>query len=216
MRAVIFANGQIHNSPLPIAEHDLLIAADGGARNVLRWGMVPHVLIGDYDSLERDELAGIERAGAMMVRFPENKDETDLELALDYALSHGAEEITLYGLFGGRWDMTFANLLLLAGAKYAGVRLVVIDNGSTLHILRSGGALRLNGSPGDIVSVLPLAGPAEGVSYEGLTWPLVNAVLPFGTPRGVSNTLAGSQAQITLKNGTLLVVHQPLPVDQPR
>lgn len=209
MHILIFANGLITGSPLPLPPYDLLVAADGGARNAFRFGLVPDVMIGDFDSLSPDEIAGFERAGAGTMRFPAEKDETDLELALDFAVKNRADKITLYGLFGGRWDMTFANLLLIAGAKYAGIRLTIMEASTKMYILRDGETQKLTGAPGDTVSVLPLSGPAEGVTYSGLTWPLVSATLPFGTPRGVSNTLASSPASIKINTGILLVVHTP-------
>lgn len=208
MHIIIFANGHIPNMPLPLPEHDLLVAADGGARNAFRFGHVPDVLIGDFDSLTPDEVAHFDRAGTSPIRFPSDKDETDLELALDFAVKAGAAAITFYGLFGGRWDMTFANLLLLAGEKYAAVRFTIVDGSTKLYILRPGQSLDLFGAPGDLVSVLPLDGPAAGVTYTGLAWPLKDAVLPFGTPRGVSNSLAENHATITIKTGAVLVVHQ--------
>lgn len=207
MHTIIFANGLIEASPLPLPLHDLLIAADGGARNAFRFGLVPDILIGDFDSLTEDEIAGFDRAGAAAIHHPAEKDETDLELALDFAADEGADAITLYGLFGGRWDMTFANLLLLATPRFAGIRLTIIAGHTKMHILHGGGSLQLTGTPGETVSILPLGGPAEGLSYKGLAWPLTDADLPLGSPRGVSNTLKHAQATITLRRGTVLVYH---------
>jgi thiamine pyrophosphokinase len=208
MHALIFANGEPAPFPSPLPPHDLLLAADGGAARLSSGGVTPNVILGDLDSLTPAELAHFDRAGASIYRFPPGKDQTDLELALDFALQSGATEITLYALFGGRWDMTFANLLLLASPKYAGVQLRVIEGNTTLHLLRGGETLTLAGCTGDTVSVLPLS-HASGVTYRGLAYPLANAALPFGTPRGVSNTLQSDTAEISLTNGTLLVVHTP-------
>ena len=209
MHTIILANGHLPTPILSFPPHDLMIAADGGARHAWQRGAgkIPDVIIGDLDSLSPDEQAGYDRAGASLYRFPADKDQTDLELALDFALKSGATEITLYGLFGGRWDMTFANLLLLAEPKYAGVRLHVIEGDTDLYILRGGETLTLHGTPGQTVSVIPLAGDASGVTYHGLAWHLQNATLPFGTPRGVSNTFAANDAMITLREGIVLVVH---------
>jgi len=210
MHILLLANGHIPTPLESFPPHDLLIAADGGARHA--WqngkGKIPDVIIGDLDSLTPDEQAGYDRAGASLYRYPPEKDETDLELALDFALQQHATEITLYGLFGGRWDMTFANLFLLAAPKYAGVRLHVIDGDTDMYILRGGETLTLHGQPGDPLSSLPLNGDATGVTYTGLTYPLQNATLPFGTPRGVSNTMAAETAEISLQEGILLITHQ--------
>ncbi len=208
MHTIIFANGHIPTSPLPLPAHDLLIAADGGAGNAAQFNLLPDVVIGDFDSLSPSEIAAFDQDGTKSIRYTAEKDETDLELAMDYAAGQGADEITLYGLLGGRWDMTFANLLLLASEKYAGIRFKAVDGNTSFHILHGGESLQLQGEPGDIVSVLPLRGPAEGVSYQGLTWPLEEANLPFGTPRGVSNTITDTLATISIQKGTVLVVHK--------
>lgn len=210
MHAILLANGKLPEPISTLPPHDLLIAADGGARHAWQWGKgrVPDVIIGDLDSLSPDEQAGYDRAGASIYRYPADKDATDLELALDFALKSGATEITLYGLFGGRWDMTFANLLLLAASKYAGVRLHAIEGDTHLYILRGGETLTLHSQPGDPVSVLPLGGDAVGISYTGLVYPLDNATLPFATSRGVSNSLLAETATITFAQGVLLIIHR--------
>ncbi|MFQ5616685.1 MAG: thiamine diphosphokinase, partial [Anaerolineales bacterium] len=216
MHAIILANAPL-SAPLDeLPPHDLLVAANGGARHAFRAGMIPDAIIGDMDSLAPDEAAGFERAGASLFRYPADKDETDLELALDFAVRQRATEITLYGLFGGRWDMTFANLLLLPAPKYAGVRLRVVEGDTEMYILRGGEALTLPGRPGDTVSVIPLGGDAVGLAYRGLEWPLEDAMLPFGTPRGVSNRLLAEEAIITLQQGVILcIIAHKCPIYKP-
>ena len=209
---LIFANADFAPTPLP--PHDAIIAADGGARHVKALGLIPDEIVGDLDSLSEDEIAGYDRAGSGIHRYSPEKDETDLELALDFAAQHGAGKITCYGLFGGRWDMTFANLLLLADPRYAGIELQVVAGDATLYILRGGEARTISGRPGDTVSVIPLNGPAEGLTYTGLHWPLEHATLPFASPRGVSNTMAAEKATISLHTGVVVIVHHspgPLP-----
>lgn len=205
MHCLIFANGHIDKFPNSLPEHDLLIAADGGARNASRFGLTPDIVIGDLDSLTLDEATGLETAGARILRHPADKDETDLELALDHAMAQGATAVTLYGLFGGRWDMTFANLLLLSRPKYAGLKLAIEAGDTHMVILRGGEVTRLAGEPGSTVSVLPINGPAVGLTYKGLAWPLELATLPAGSPRGVSNRMQEADAVISLEEGVVLI-----------
>ncbi|MBN1667252.1 MAG: thiamine diphosphokinase [Anaerolineales bacterium] len=203
----IIANGELPSRELRIPEEAFLIAADGGGRHCLRLGLKPRIVIGDFDSLSPAEIATIEQAGAELIRYPADKDQTDLELALELALARGAQTIKLYGLLGGRWDMSFANLLLLAAPRYDALQLSVWSAKTEVHILRGGESLVLSGAPGDTISAIPIHGPANGLSYQGMLWPLENADLPAGTPRGVSNRLTAPQAVIRLEQGRLLLFH---------
>ena len=206
MKVIIFANGAVPQATqIPLQPEAWVIAADGGARHCLKLGIMPQVVIGDFDSLTAAETNQLEAAGTRLIRHPADKDETDLELALDCALQQGASQVTCYGMLGGRWDMSFANLLLLAAPRYAHLRCRVVAGDTEAHILHAGQTLELRGQPGDTVSVVPLHGAARGLTYHGLQWPLQNATLPFGSPRGVSNRMTDSTAQITLKEGVVVV-----------
>lgn len=207
MEFVIFANGEVNLKTLTIAEPQVIIAADGGANHCLRLGIQPDILIGDLDSINSDSHADLEAAGIHIIRYAENKDETDLELAINYAVEHGATRITLYGILGGRWDMSFANVMLLAAPKYAAIEFHVISVSLQIFILRDGQTATLFGNPGDIVSVLPFGGDALGIRYSGLAWSLDHGNLNTGSPIGVSNRMLEKEATITLESGTLIIFH---------
>ncbi len=208
MRALIFANGPLSD---PQAVHSLLrpddwlIAADGGARHCLELGLTPAVVIGDFDSLQEDEVKALRKAGSKMVRHPRSKDQTDLELAIRHALNDGATEILILGGVGGRWDQTLANLLLPALPDMPETRIWLVDGPSRATILRSGGRLRFHGQPGDIVSLVPLGGSVLGVTTEGLEYPLTEEPLAFGSTLGISNTMLGNSASVELDIGVLAI-----------
>ncbi|HIE37724.1 MAG TPA: thiamine diphosphokinase [Anaerolineales bacterium] len=219
MRAVIFANGRF---PDPAAHRhllrpdDLVVAADGGAAHARALGVTPYVVIGDLDSLEPDLRAELAEAGAQFLTRSPAKDETDLELALLYAVRQGAEEVLILGALGGRIDQTVANLLLLAHPALAGVRVRVIEGAQTAFLIRD--EALIEGRPGDTVSLIPLGGDARGVTAEGLRWPLREGTLRFGPARGVSNILLGRQARVHVREGMLLCVitHHPNPEEEER
>ena len=134
------------------------------------------------------------------------KNETDTELAVQVALEQGAERITLLGGIGGeRFDHTMANILLLAGFEM--VPLQIIDGPSTCWLLRGPGSTSIEGSSGDLLSLLPLTGEAVGVRTTDLYYPLYGETLYFGKPRGVSNVLISERAEVLLELGLLLVIH---------
>jgi len=193
----------------PYQEHirtaDLLIAADGGALPLLRAGIVPHVAIGDMDSIDAAGLAALEAHGITPQRFPREKDETDLELALLYAAAAGATAIDILGAMGGRWDHTLANVALLALPELRERRARLLADRQTLFLVRD--AAVLEGQAGDTISLLPLAGDAHGITTKGLRYPLDDATLRYERARGVSNVLLAPPGSVSLRQGLLLVVH---------
>jgi thiamine pyrophosphokinase len=211
MRALVVANGHLSHPACDRAHlrpDDWVLAADGGLRNCRLLGLEPAVIIGDLDSVSSSDLLPLHSTGVTIVQHPERKDETDLELALAYAVAHGAEQILVLGALGDRWDQTLANALLLASPILAAVPTWLVDGRQQVTLLRPNAPLALRGRPGDTLSLLPLAGDARGVTTSGLEYPLDNETLHFAATRGVSNTLLGMTATVQLTAGLLLVVHR--------
>lgn len=211
MRAVIFANGTLGDLaqiiPL-IRSGDLLIAANGGSLNCLSSGRWPHTVVGDLDSISHDLLLEFRRHNVNFLEHPRDKDKTDLELALQFAISQGAVEVLLLGLYGERLDQTLANLLLLARDDWKDVRVTLSSGAELAYLLHSEGSINLIGKPGDIVSLIPLSEIVRGVSTQGLRWPLSGADLSFGTTLSISNELTTSEASVKILSGKLLVTHR--------
>jgi thiamine pyrophosphokinase len=163
------------------------------------------------DSLTNASRDGLAARGTRFVEHPRAKDETDLELALTYAIGQGAEEILILGALGGRLDHTLANLLLLTLPSLKGVTVRIMDGHEEALLVRSGERVMLRGNPGDTVSLLPVGGDANGVTTRGLAWALAGDRLRFGFSRGVSNQMTAQEAEIGVKEGLLWVVHGPAP-----
>ena len=210
MKAIVFANGELHDLPAALAlttEADLLIAADGGARHCQRLGITPDLIIGDLDSLTAEERRIWEQAGVRIIKYPADKDETDLELALLHALETGCTEALVLGGLGKRWDQTLANLLLPSYANLAGLVISFWDAGTWFYLISDQQTIRA--PKGTTISLLPIGGDAHGITTTGLTYPLENETLYTGVTRGVSNALLGEQATITLTSGRLLCIILP-------
>ncbi len=210
MRAVVIANGRLSYAAADrtrILPDDWILAADGGLHNCHRLGLVPAVVIGDFDSVDAADLAPLQATGVTIVRHPERKDKTDLELALEYAVRHGAGEILVLGALGDRWDQTLANALLLASPALAAARTWLADGSQQVALARPGETLQIHGVPGDTLSLLPAGGDAHGVTTDGLEYPLHDETLRFAATRGVSNKLTDTTATVHLTAGLLLVVH---------
>lgn len=208
MRAVIVANGPMAKPPLGTLVRrggDLVVCVDGGAARSLTLGLKPDVVVGDMDSIDPALRQHLMEEGVRMVEFPRRKDETDLELAVRYAVTEGATDLVLLGALGGRIDHTLANLMLLASPELEGVGARIVEGNQEVFLVREEAVIE--GKPGDTVSLLPLTEDAAGIYTEGLEYPLQDGVLTFGAARGVSNVLLDSKARVRLKKGLLLVVH---------
>lgn len=208
MRVLIVANAPIApDRRLPAcAQHtDYIIAADGGAHPLIDAGITPHVLIGDLDSLAPAHIAQLTKQGTEIRRYPRDKDETDLELALQAAVTYGASHIDLFCVLGGRWDHTFATIAMLTLPMLAHCRVHIYAEQQTLCIVRD--HMQLPGEVGDVLSLLPLTPVVTGITTTGLEYPLHDATLRFEHSRGVSNVITATPATVTLTDGILLIVH---------
>jgi thiamine pyrophosphokinase len=214
-KAVIFCNGkkeQILLSPLlnkkiPY-EKSLMICADGGIRHAFSAFLVPHFVIGDLDSLSQKDREKIEKKKIKVITYPTDKDFTDSELALNFAIKKGCKKVFLLKTFGDRIDHFLSNLFLFEKFASLGIEIEVLQKNQHLFFLtEKKSSLKISGGKGDLISLLPLRGDCLSVKTIGLTYPLNEETLFYGSSRGVSNVFINTKAEIQLKKGSLLVVH---------
>jgi thiamine pyrophosphokinase len=210
-RALIFANGEQLNIPAVqqlLQPDDFLVAADGGLRHLLSLGRMPHLLIGDLDSVSPAEIDRVVQAGVLVQRYPVHKDETDLELALLAAKQQGCTEMIILAALGGRLDMTLGNIALLLLPELAGCSMRLEDGVEEVFFIQPGVAGRvILGRAGERVSLLPWGGSAEGIHTEGLYYPLRGETLYPERSRGISNQMLGKQALVIFESGLLVCIH---------
>jgi thiamine pyrophosphokinase len=184
-----------------------IIAADSGVDIAYGLGWTPDVAIGDFDSVTPVGLARARRDGVEIIEHPAAKDETDIELALREAIHRGATEVTVVALGGGRLDHFLANVLALGAGDLASARVSAVTDTAKVVVVRGGDPpVPLEGVPGDLVTLLPVGGPAAGIVTSGLLYPLDHDTLPAGTSRGVSNVVTSVPATVALEAGTLLAI----------
>ena len=214
-RIVIFANGGVPSlgtARALLQADDYIIAADGGANHLLAMGILPEVVIGDLDSINEDTLFELTNAEVTIEQYSEDKDETDIELALHYAVELHPSAILIVGALGGRLDQTLANLSVLTDPTLPAIDVRLDDGVEEAFFCRAsagkGGQAEVRGRSGDVVSLIPWHGPVEAVITEGLQWPLYGETLYPDRSRGVSNVLLGDTASIRIQSGLLLIVHR--------
>ncbi|MHB8772091.1 MAG: thiamine diphosphokinase [Syntrophales bacterium] len=181
-----------------------VICADRGARHLQAAGIVPTLIVGDMDSLDGESIRRYEAQGARFIRHPQEKDETDTELALDEAFALEPAEVWIWGAMGYRIDHTLANVSLLLRGAERGVAVKLIDQWCEVFLVS--GRTEVEGEAGQTVSLFPFAGDAAGITLMGFEYPLTKAVLTVGHPRGTSNRLAGARGVIEVERGRLLAV----------
>ncbi len=210
MRAAIFLNGASDSESVlgAVAKAaDLIVAADGGARHALAAGIVPDLIVGDLDSLEKDLAREAQRRGASLQRHPRKKDKMDGQLAVLAAAERGATAADFACAAGGKPGAVFAIPHILLAAERTGMRSTVFADWGCMFVLEAG-SRTVEGKAGDSVSIFPLAGPAMGVTLEGMAYPLQNAILHPGDTLGFHNELIGQQAKVSIEGGSLLVVQE--------
>jgi len=182
------------------------IAADGAWAKAQCLGLHVDTVIGDLDSLTLDEAAHAE-AATEVLSYPMDKDWTDLELALDLALTMSPERIVVFGALGDRLDHSLAAVFLLEKAATHDVPIELIGNQETAWPVLDEIVLH-EARAGDRVSLLPISDEVV-VSTAGLRYGLSNETLVRAASRGVSNVVAGAPVRIVVQSGRLLVIHAP-------
>lgn len=211
---LIFLNGDYGDGPAvraalveaALQPDALVIAADGGLRHVHTAGLKPHIVIGDMDSAAPEAVQQARAEGVEVLHFPAHKDETDLELALLLAAERDCNPLRLVGAVGDRLDQTLSNVYLLALPALRGRDVRIVSDKQTTWLAFPGETV-ITGHSGDTVSLIPLAGDAEGIVTDGLEFTLHRESLLFGPARGVSNVLLAERATVQLERGLLLVIH---------
>ena len=206
MEVLVFAGGDPVDAQWPrlLPLDALIIAADSGLDHVHALGRHADLVVGDLDSVSSEALERAIAAGTVVEEHPTDKDTTDLELALEAAARAGATRVTVIGAGGGRLDHFLANALLLTAPTWAGFELHALIGAAHVVVVRD--ATELHGAIGSIVSLLAPAGPALGITTDGLRWPLVDDELRPGSTRGVSNEMTAPFATLAVRDGVLLAI----------
>ena len=208
MRAVVFANGvilEIHLVKQLITEKDYIVSADGGLRYIRSLNLIPKLVVGDLDSVSRDDIQFLNDNNIEILKFPADKDQTDLEIALRELAKRDYKDILVIGALGGRTDQTLANLGLISSISNDDIRIEFDDGREHIMLIRN--RLLLSGKKGDTVSLLPLCSPAKGITTKGLRYSLTDEQLLPDQTRGISNVMMGEIAEINITSGTVLCIH---------
>lgn len=212
-RCYIVGAGDFTNSFRP-SEEDFTIAADAGFAYLDRAGITPDVVVGDFDSL------GAPPEHQNIMQSPEEKDDTDMMLAVNEALKQGYKTIVIDGALGGRPDHTMANYQILAKIASMGARGILLGHDMSATVVKNGaisffskqpistktGNSKASEDKKDFISIFCFGSKAEGVNLSGLKYNLEDGTLKSDYPIGVSNEFTDEDADISVVNGMLLIL----------
>lgn len=199
-RCFIFSAGTFFGMREYPAKGDFVIAADAGYRLCQQIGIMPDVVLGDFDSMEAPEDVG------QICRLPVEKDDTDTLAAVRLGLQRGCSEFFLYGATGGkRLDHTLANLQTLLFLRRQGARGWMYDNDFIWTVIENESISIEKTVEWGLLSAFCMGDRAEGIDEIGVQYPLNNAALTPDFPIGVSNHILENQAMVTVRNGALAV-----------
>ncbi len=205
-KALVFSGGTIsdYEKIIPYIKGDIyIICADSGVFHCLNIGLIPDLIVGDFDSSSYDELSKKETLkSAEFIRLNPEKDDTDTEYALDLAVEKGFKDILLIGAVGTRVDHSLANIFLLEKYSKKNVCVTILTENSLIRFLEND-TININKNGRKYVSLIPLS--TVTASNEGFKYHLNHEVLHRDSSRGISNVLNGETGSITLENGCALI-----------
>lgn len=205
-RFIIVGNGEIDNLETlkkVVKKNDLIIAVDGGTEYLNKLSLRPDYIIGDLDSIKAIPKND---KSIQILKFPIEKDKTDTEIAIEFALKNNASEILLFGMTSkSRIDHSINNIFLLESLAERGVQNILFANGGA-RLLAVKRGVELYKKDGNLVSLVPLTKDVKNITTEGLKYKLKDEPLFRSKTRGISNVLIKSRARIRFGEGVLLVV----------
>jgi len=209
MRALIFGNGHIGDYGFIGAfldESAFIVCADGGLRHARALNLAADALIGDLDSVPAGLLGEYKKSGRVreIIRHDPEKDFSDMELAVTWALKRGFDDLAILGATGARLDHTLCNIQLLKRVLEAGKTALIADEKNVMRLIKD--EIYLSSKPGGLLSLVPLTPAVTGVRTAGLRYPLNGETLYLGSSRGVSNVFLRDRARVSVESGLLLVM----------
>jgi thiamine pyrophosphokinase len=206
MVALIIANGDdVDKISLENMHIDYVICADGGLEKAEKLQVVPDLILGDFDSVDLDVLERYKKKSEIM-KYPAEKDFTDMELSIEIAVKKGYKDIVLVGATGGpRLDHSLANMMLLEKYYQLGINIIIIDNKNKIQIVADNYNMLLDKKEGSFVSLIPLTENISGLTLDGFKYPLDRVVVKRGSTLCVSNEIILDKGRIILESGTALL-----------
>ena len=186
-------------------ENDRFIIACDGAYDKINHSKVKvNLLIGDFDSIK-----GKIPDNLPFFRFPKEKDDTDSMLAVKWAINNQFNDIKINGAFGGRIDHEYANLQCGIYASTRVEKVTIEDDNNFVTFIYNESKI-LPKREGFSLSVFSASEICEGVTITGTKYKISNKTLTNSFPIGISNEWKEKYAEISVKNGILIIIQSKI------
>lgn len=206
MKTIIIGNGEINNYDIIREYFDqaYIIACDGGVKHCRAMMIMPNIMVGDFDSANKEDAEFFENLGVLKEKFPVKKNETDMEIAINMAIDKNSTEIYIVGGLGRRFDHSLANVHILLRPVRLGIRTCLLDEHNIITLVED--SIDIVGEKGQTVSLIPLTTEVKGITTKNLEYALTNATMEIGHSLGVSNVMNGDVATISVVEGVLILI----------
>ncbi len=206
MKTIIIGNGEIKDYDVikEYFEDAFVIACDGGLRHCRAMDIKPDVMLGDFDSANKEDSDFYDRLGVNKITYPVKKDKTDMEIGIDMAIDKKSDEIYIVGGLGGRFDHSLANVHILLRPIRLGIRAYLLDEHNIITIVED--CIDIVGEKGQTVSLIPLTTQVTGITTENMEYELDDTTIEIGTSLGVSNVMTDDNASVSVKDGVLILI----------
>ncbi|MGM9928891.1 MAG: thiamine diphosphokinase, partial [Bacillus sp. (in: firmicutes)] len=184
------------------------VGVDKGISTLLSYGVTPQVAFGDFDSIKAEDLITIQNNEMIIFDYPSQKDDTDLALAVEWALGQESDEICIFGSTGGRMDHTMGSVGLLLQERTLQSRTFVsiVDRWNVMYAVLPGIYEIHQNLKFKYISFFTMTPVVKGLTLEGFQYPLQNKTITLGSNLCVSNELISESGHFSFTDGILLVV----------
>lgn len=187
-----------------IRTSDYAIGVDRGAYWLISNNIIPDVAIGDFDSVTTSEFQMIKEKANRIDKYSKKKDFTDMELAVEHAITLRPKELVIYGSIGTRFDHTMGNVFLLERLNKAGIAGVIRDRNNEVRIVSNHITVRKE-TRYPYISLLPITETIE-VTLKGFAYDVSHALIRRGQTLGISNELRQDEGIIEVHEGKALLI----------
>lgn len=202
----ILCTARIKDEILVELQHEDWIGIDYGAVKLIEHGIIPIAAFGDFDSISAQQRESLVQHIDVDV-LPSEKDETDLEIGLNYALELEYNRVLIHGATGGRLDHFLGNLQLLVNEDIlrSSSEFIIVDDNNVIQVLTAGTHIIQQIDGMHYVSFIPVNDHVI-MSIEDLKYPLDRTPLLLGATRTISNEFISERAQVTVENGMVYMI----------